>query len=288
MKPRNKSRLGRGLNALIPFGETALTESSVAQVPVADIVPNPRQPRVNFDPGALTELANSIRTHGVIQPLVLTRGETHNQYTIIVGERRLQAARKIGLQTVPAIIREVSEQEILEMALVENVQRTDLSPLETAKAYRQLAEDFGLSQEVIAHRVGKSRVSISNTIRLLKLSKSVLRALSEEKITEGHARSLLALPTAKSQATSLKHIIEDSLTVRQTEAMVRKSVGRKRTPASRPADSQEINALEERLRMHLGTKVTLNHKHTGGTLVIHYYSKEELNVLVYRIIGGAG
>ncbi|MFQ5615254.1 MAG: ParB/RepB/Spo0J family partition protein [Anaerolineales bacterium] len=282
---RKRRGLGKGLDALIPSGESALTGRGITQIPAVDIQPNPRQPRANFDPEELAELAASIKEHGVIQPLLVRRGDFPRQYTLIAGERRLQAARQAGLGTVPAIVREASDQELIELALIENVQRADLSPLETAEAYRQLSEDFGLSQDAIARRVGKSRVAITNTMRLLKLASSVQQALVERRITEGHARALLGLSTPQAQSAALQTVTRKQMTVRQTEELVRKLAGQKPQRPSKPGQPPEIKALEEQFRTQLGTKVTLNHRRKGGTITIHYYSEEELDTLVDRILG---
>jgi ParB family chromosome partitioning protein len=252
---------------------------------VERIAPNPRQPRTNFDPQELAELAASIREHGVIQPLILTYGEQDDQYVLIAGERRLLAARQVGLEVVPAIVREASEQQRLELALIENVQRTDLGPLEAAEAYRQLAEDFGLSHEQISVQVGKSRAAVTNTLRLLKLPPAVQAALSEGRISEGHARALLALPTPQAQSAALQTVLERELNVRQTEELVHRLSGQKPISQLKPEPPPEMVALEERLRERLGTKVSLNRRRKGGTLVIHFYSDEELDALVEQILG---
>jgi len=280
-----RSGLGKGLDALIPTGESELPASGVTQIPTDKISPNPRQPRANFDPDELTDLAGSIRVHGVLQPLIVTKGEKPEQYTLITGERRLLAAREAGLNTVPAILRDVSDQELVELALVENIQRADLSPLEAAEAYRQLAEDFNLSHEEIATRVGKSRVAITNTLRLLNLPPAVQKALVEGQISEGHARALLALPTPQSQSAALQTVIKQDLNVRQTEELVRRLSGEKTSKPPKPKQSPEIIALQDRLRERLGTKVSLNQRRKGGTMVIHYYSDEELNALFDLIMG---
>jgi len=282
-----KSGLGRGLDALIPGGEDEIPAGGVRQVALDAISPNPRQPRSQFDPEELAELADSIRQHGVIQPLILTPAETAGAYTLIAGERRLLAARQAGLRRVPAIIRNVDEQQRLEMALIENVQRADLTPLEAAEAYRQLADDFNLSHERIAERVGKSRAAVTNTLRLLKLPANVRAALSEGKISEGHARVLLSLPTPQAQTAALQAILERGLNVRQTEELVKRYTGEKTPAQAKPAPAPEVVALEERLRTSLGTRVTLNRRQNrqGGTLVIHFYSDEELNSLVEQILG---
>jgi ParB family chromosome partitioning protein len=279
-----KSGLGKGLDALLPTAESQLPESGITHIPIANIIPNPRQPRTNFASDELDELAISIREHGVIQPLIVTQGEAAGQYTLIAGERRLLAAQLIELEEVPVIIRGASDQELVELALVENVQRADLGPLETAEAYRQLTEDFNLSHEEIAARVGKNRVTITNTLRLLKLPDDVKGSLAGGSITEGHARALLALPTPEAQSAALKSILKNDLTVRQTEELVRKLGGEKPQRQSPPPPDPEIKALEEQLRQRLGTRVTLHQRNKGGTLTIHYYSAEELNTILDLIM----
>jgi ParB family chromosome partitioning protein len=279
-----KSGLGKGLDALLPTAESQLPESGITHIPIANIIPNPRQPRTNFASDELDELAISIREHGVIQPLIVTQGEAAGQYTLIAGERRLLAAQLIELEEVPVIIRGASDQELVELALVENVQRADLGPLETAEAYRQLTEDFNLSHEEIAARVGKNRVTITNTLRLLKLPDDVKGSLAGGSITEGHARALLANPTPEAQSAALKSILKNDLTVRQTEELVRKLGGEKPQRQSPPPPDPEIKALEEQLRQRLGTRVTLHQRNKGGTLTIHYYSAEELNTILDLIM----
>lgn len=280
-----KTGLGRGLDALIPGRDEAQPTSGIRQLPANQINRSPRQPRTHFDPEELAELAASIREHGILQPLIVTSNEEAQGYTLIAGERRLEAARQAGLERVPVIIREASEQQRLELALIENVQRADLNPLESAEAYRQLAEDFGLSHEEISNRVGKSRTAITNTLRLLKLPQSLQQALIDGAITEGHARALLTLNTPQAQAAALQTILARDLNVRQTEELVRKLVGQKTPPVHKPPPTPEFSALEERLRAHLGTKVNLNRRRKGGTLVIHFYSDEELDNLVGQILG---
>ncbi len=300
-----KSGLGKGLDALIPSGfveargfdqeeakapdgqGTSGQGSSgqgVQEIPVQSILPNPHQPRTNFDPNQLKELAESIREHGIIQPLLVTLGEQAGQYILIAGERRLLASRQAGLEKVPAIIREASEQQRVELALVENVQRADLSPLETAEAYRQLSEAFGMSHEQIAARVGKSRTAVTNTLRLLKLPESVQKALAEGAISEGHARALLALTSSAAQEAALQTIQKNDLNVRQTEELVRKLSGQKSARVPKLALPPELTELEDRLRTRLGTRVSLIHHGKGGTLVIHFYSDEELNALVEQLL----
>ncbi len=290
MPPRKRPGLGKGLDALIPQSETptprisAELQAGVSEISVNAITPNPRQPRSIFDDHELSDLAASIQEHGVIQPLIVSPGEQPGQYTLIAGERRLIAAKQAGLRSVPAILRDSSEQEQLELALIENIQRTDLSVLEAAEAYRQLSTEFGLSHGEIAQRVGKSRVAITNTLRLLNLPPSVLEALRNNQISEGHARALLALPTAQAQAAALQTIHEKGLNVRQTEELVRKLSGEKPAQKPKPEPIPEIKALEERLRAGLGTRVNLKHGRKGGTITIHYYSDEELESLLQRFL----
>ncbi len=280
-----KPGLGRGLDALIPPSESALPPGSVTQVPVKDIQPNPRQPRERFDEEKMAELAASIIEHGVIQPLIVTQGEEKGQYTLIAGERRWQAAKTAGMDQVPVVVREASEQQFIELALIENVQRADLNPLETAEAYRQLADEFSLSHEDIAGRVGKSRVAVTNTMRLLKLPKKTQESLMEGHIREGHARALLALSSAKAQNAALQTVLLRGLNVRQTEELVRKLQGKKKTAPPKSTPPPEIREMEERLRSTLGTKVQLKHGKKGGAIVIYYYSDEELNGLIERFLG---
>jgi len=281
-----RTGLGRGLDALIPGGEEWSPSEGVMSIPVELIEPNPRQPRSHFGEQELTELADSIREHGVLQPLIVTR-DTHQaeRYLLIAGQRRLLAARQAGLKTVPALVREATEEQRLELALIENVQREDLSPLETAEAYRQLVEDFHLSHEEIAGRVSKSRTAVTNTLRLLKLPGDVQQALAEGRISEGHARALLALPTLQAQSAACKTVLHLELNVRQTEELVRRLSGQKPPVVPRPAPPAEIVALEERLRHSLGTKVSLTHGQKGGTITIYYYSDEELEAIIGQVLG---
>jgi ParB family chromosome partitioning protein len=279
-----KSGLGKGLDALIPGEETAPREG-VLLVPVERIHPNPRQPRAELEPESLAELASSIREHGILQPLIVVREAGNEEYTLIAGERRLRAAAMVGLESVPVIVRQADEQQRLELALIENVQRADLSPLEAAEAYRQLSEDFSLSHEEIAVRVGKNRVTVTNTLRLLKLPETVQQALRDGQISEGHARALLALNTPASQLMALKIILDRDLSVRKTEELVRAYSGESPPRKIRPEAPPEIQALEGRLRDRLGTRVVLRHGKKGGSLVIHYYSDEELNAIASQILG---
>jgi ParB family chromosome partitioning protein len=288
--PSPRGGLGKGLDALIPAGmdfqgEPASVSKGVTQIPVSQISPNPRQPRTHFNSAELEELAASIREHGVIQPLIVSRKEKGPGYILIAGERRLQASIHAGLETVPVIVRQTTDQERLVLALIENVQREDLNPLEEANAYQQLSEVFGLSHEDISTHVGKSRVAVTNTLRLLKLPKVVQTALVEEQITEGHARALLMLETPLSQTAALHQVIAHDMSVRQTEEYVRRLKGEKPQARSKPEPQPDIVALEERLRSSLGTKVHLRHGKEGkGTLTLHFYSDEELNSLLDKLL----
>lgn len=279
-----KTGLGRGLDALIP-GRDQQPSGGVMALSIEQIDPNPRQPRSRFDPQELMELAESIREYGVLQPLIITANpDDEDRYLLIAGERRLLAARQAGLEVVPVIIREASDQQRLELALIENVQREDLGPLETAEAYRQLSDDFNLSHEEIASRVSKSRAAVTNTLRLLKLPVVVQAALAEEKISEGHARALLALSGPQAQQAALQTILAKDLNVRQAEELVRRMMGQKTEKPQKPGPPAEIAALEERLRTRFSTKVNLVHHRKGGTIVIHYYSEEELNALIDQLL----
>ena len=281
--PRKRPGLGKGLDALIPSGYEAPAEDvnvGLVEIEVNRIHPNPRQPRSNFDPKAISELAESIIEHGIIQPLVLSHNPNRDDFTLIAGERRLLAAKEAGLNKVPAIIREISDQGLVEIALIENIQRADLGPLEKAEAYRQLAEDFGLSHHEIAQRVGKSRTTVTNTLRLLQLPSGIKEAISSGAISEGHARALLGLPTSQSQSAALQTILKKELSVRQTETLVRRLTGDRAEPKPKPQKSPEIKEIEGRLRTRLGTKVTLKPGRVGGIINIRYYSDEELNTLL--------
>jgi len=278
--------LGKGLESLIPTGVRSLPAASgaggVQEVAVELIKPNPRQPRLKFQEEELAELAASIREHGVIQPLIVLPN-ADGTFILIAGERRWQASKKAGLRSVPVIPRQANNQELLEIALIENVQRADLNPMEEAEAYRQLVEDFGLSHDSVAKRVGKSRVAVTNTLRLLGLADAVKQALVDDSITEGHARALLMLSTQKAQTSALQTLINLSLNVRQAEELVRKLAGQKAVKARKPVRSAEVNDVEKRLQNSLGTKVALKHGKKGGTLTIYYYSDEELDSLLDKL-----
>jgi ParB family chromosome partitioning protein len=281
--------LGKGLDALIPGGKSSVPPAGgghhgggVQQAAVEDIKRNPRQPRIHFKEADLDELAASIREHGVIQPLIVSpKGD--GTFILIAGERRLQASQRAGLKMVPVIMRQANNQELLELALIENVQRADLNPMEEAEAYRQLADDFGLSKEKVAERVGKSRVAVTNTIRLLELPDVVKRAVADGTITEGHGRALLGLSTQKAREAAFQTVVNLSLNVRQTEELVRNRSGQKPVKAFKPRKNADVSDVEKRLQKSLGTKVALKHGKKGGTVTIYYYSNEELDVLLEKL-----
>lgn len=284
MAAQKKSGLGRGLDAL--FSNSLMDDdTSVKTVPLTSIVPNPRQPRTRFTDEELAELADSIREHGVIQPLIVSE-QPDGTYVLIAGERRLRASMLAGLSSVPVVTRQADDRELLELALIENIQREDLSPLEAAEAYKSLEENFNLTHEEISKRVGKNRASITNTMRLLKLPGDVQRALLEKKITEGHARVLLSLPTPQAQINAMNHIINNDLNVRQTEEYVRNLIGEKKTAPKNTKQTlePEMQELEDRLRQMIGTKVSLRPTKNGaGSINIHYYSAEELESIIEKL-----
>lgn len=296
----NKRRgLGRGLEALIPSGEE-LEHAEARQpggrrrgallVAVSEIKRNPQQPRKNFDSAALGELADSIRVHGILQPLVVR--ENLDGYELIAGERRLRAAEMIGLDEVPVVVHTQSERRLtdrLELALVENLQRTDLNAIEEARAMQQLLREFGLTQEALAERIGKGRITIAQTIRLLGLPEPAIKAIEEGRISAGHGTALLGLPTVAQQLAGLEHILREHWSVRQTETWARAraleaGTRQLRHRRRRTGNDPETRALEEEFRRALGTKVMLTRVKDGGRLVIEFYSNEELDELRRRLL----
>lgn len=275
--------LGRGLAALIP--QRSAASSGSIEVPLARIRENPRQPRLRMNDEALATLAESIRQHGVIQPILVV--ETIDGYQLVAGERRVRAARMIGLERIPAIVRQLADRQQLELALVENLQREDLDPIEAARAYRQLIDEFAFSQEDLAARVGRARSTVANTLRLLELHQAVQDAIADGAITEGHARALGGLPS-DGQARVVGMVIDEGLSVRQTEELVRR-LREPRQPAAttaQPAADPEVERVEEDLRRSLGTKVRLTRTRRGGRIVIDYYGDDELARIYQRLVGG--
>ncbi len=292
--PTPKHGLGRGLGALIPppMIRPATNDTGVQQIELAQIEPNPRQPRHMMQQQELEELAASIREHGVLQPLLLTAAPPTSpngtRYHLIAGERRWRAAKLAGLQQVPAIVRGTTPQQMLELALVENIQRADLNPLEEAEAYHQLMDEFGLTQEQVARKVGRDRTTVANILRLLRLPAALKEALAENKISEGHARALLQLNDEARMHAMLKLVIARNLSVRQTEELVRRAMdtapknGRKHN-GNGHEKLPETRAIEEDFRRVLGTKVELARSSKGGKIVIEFYSDEELDAIYRRI-----
>lgn len=308
-----KRGLGRGLDALLS-GTSAAPPERVTEAPPAApepepvrapepalrggpeevdidlITPNPEQPRTNFQPEQLRELADSIREHGIIQPLIVSR-EADGTYQLVAGERRLQAARLAGLQHVPVVVREVVDSELLELAIVENVQRADLNPVEEAQAFRRLIDEYGLTQEEVAQRVGKSRAAVANALRLLQLESEIRRSLVAEEISEGHARALLGLPEGPQRLAALRDVVKRRLSVRETEAYVRRQLaGSPRTASSPGAVTARRDAtlsdVETRLRQALGTRVAVSPYRNGGARInIDCYGAEEFASVVARLLG---
>lgn len=286
-----RTGLGRGLEALIPTLDNpiAIEAMPVASAPVSSVSPNPRQPRAKIDGDELELLATSIRTHGIIQPIVVKPGDRPGEYVLIAGERRWRAAQLAGLSEVPIVVMDVSLQAHLELALVENVVRSDLSPLEEAVAYRQLIDEFGLTQAEVADRVGRSRVSVTNTLRLLLLPDRVKDALERGRITEGHARALLGLPSSVEQIAMLEMLLNHGWSVRETESAVRKWIERQDTPITDDVPARirsEQLEFEERLRRTLSTNVSIRRSERGdGSIRIDFSSEEQLAELLNRIAG---
>jgi len=278
-----QSGLGRGLAALIPQRSA---DPGLTEVPLARIRPNPLQPRRQMDEAELESLAASIADHGVLLPILVT--QTLDGYQIVAGERRFRAAQLAGLERIPVVIRQVAGRDQLELALVENLQREDLNPVEEALAFRQLIDEFGLTQEDVAARIGRARSTVANTLRLLDLDAKVQQLVIDGALTGGHARAIGGLP-ADQQARVAEIVVERDLSTRETEELVR----RLREPrADKPAQGAaprdaDLERVEEDLRRTLGTKVTIARSRKGGRIVIEYYSDEELGQLYDRLIGGA-
>jgi ParB family chromosome partitioning protein len=280
---RGTLALGRGLTSLIPQRSTS--DAAIVEVPLGRIRPNPYQPRRHMDDAGLEELAASIREHGILQPVLVT--EVIDGYQLIAGERRVRAARLAGLERIPALVRQLADQDQLEVALVENVQRSDLDPIDEALAYRQLITEFGLTQERVAERVGKARATVANTLRLLDLHSDVQGAIADGRATEGHGRALGSLAT-DAQAQVLRTVLAQGMSVRQTEELVRRLREPKPTATPRTTTrlDPDLERVETHLRERLGTKVSLSRSRTGGRIVIEYYSDEELSRLYEHLIGG--
>lgn len=285
--------LGRGLSALIPDTPVEPRQAALGAVheaPIDSIAPNPEQPRSAFDDEALEELTASVREHGVIQPLLVTElpedasSPGGPRYQLIAGERRLRAAQAAGLERVPVTVRESVPREQLVLALIENVQREDLNPLEESRAYKRLVDDYGLTQQQVAERVGRSRASVTNRLRLLELGPPAQHALVEGAISEGHARALLALRDPVDQVEALERVRREALSVRDTERLARR-LAKGSTPRRPATPDSNVEAVVEALRRELGTKVTMRRGSRGrGTLTIHFGGDEELNGVLDRLL----
>ena len=274
--------LGKGLGALIPGAEDP--PRGLREISLSELEANPFQPRKHFDRSALEALAETIRAHGVLTPVVVRR--TEEGYQIVAGERRIRAARLAGLSTIPAVVREATDGQALEMALVENLQREDLNPVESAEAYQRLIDEFGLGHEAIATRVGRDRSTVANALRLLRLPKKILEDVAGGALSEGHARAILGLERPADQLKARDEILRRHLTVRATEALVRRL--REPRPSAegiRPGTDPNLAALEDRLRTALGSKVRIVRAGRGGVLEVGFFSDEDLTRLVDLIAG---
>ena len=280
-----RKALGRGLEALLPEHASASPAGVENSVAVSEIVPNPDQPRRHFDEEALTSLAESIRRHGLLQPLVVRR--IAGRFELIAGERRLQAAKRANLESVPVIIRDARPEDRLELALIENLQRENLTPLEEAEAYRHLMDAYGLTQEEIAQRVGKSRPAITNTLRLLALPDAVKAQLEGGELSAGHARAVLSLEDEQEQVDFAREVVTRKLSKSTTESL---AAARSRRPSKRTATSTasdvHVRALAEELTRDFGTRVRITSRARGGCIEIEYYSEAELDRLVERLRSG--
>jgi ParB family chromosome partitioning protein len=295
MSKQKKSVLGRGLTALIPTQEMALLDQArdgldgVRQVSLTQIVANPAQPRRTFPQAELDELASSVKEHGVLQPVLLRPlpDSEKEQYEIVAGERRWRAAQAAALSQIPAIIRKIDDQQALELAIVENVQRQDISALDAAVAYRRLQREFNLSQEEIAARVAKSRAAIANTLRLLDLPEEAQMAITQNHISEGHGRAILGAKTDGARKALFRRIIRDGLTVRQSDELARNIEKSMAAPLAQKSKAEKKSAdekhVEEKLQQILGTRVQLKNGRKGGQIIISYFSSEELEGLLERI-----
>ena len=276
-----KKALGKGLAALLPESEARETGQTIHMIPVAQIVPNRNQPRKTFVEEELRELVESVKQHGILQP-VLVRRKGEDRYELIAGERRFRAAKSAQLPAVPAVIRKSSDDESTILSLIENIQRSNLNPVEEAKAYRQLIDELGMTQETVAERVGRDRASVTNLCRLLSLPQEIQGMVASGRLTLGHAKVILGIKKSEDQLTLAKRVLRDRLSVRQTEQLVKKRSGKAK---SRPAAGSPVPAdVEDRLRKHLGTKVVIRSKRSGGELVLTYYSRDDLTRIVDVIL----
>ncbi len=277
-----RKALGKGLDAIIPRGESQ--RDGLVRIPIEEIRANPNQPRKRFDEAGLAELADSIREKGVIQPLVVRKVAAG--YELIAGERRLRAARLAGLETVPAVVKNITETEALELALIENIQREDLNPLEIAEAYSLLIDEFGLSQDEVARRVGKERSTVANYLRLLKLPADIKQALADGTITMGHAKAILSLTSHEDMLLLFGKIVDKALSVRDAEKLSRMIIDKGSAPHSRERRASlpvEVESIVGEVQRRLGARVRLKGSLSKGVLEIRYTSEEELDAILRRL-----
>ena len=278
-----KQALGKGLGALIPdlssLDDKERRALGIHELELDKIVPNEFQPRKTFQDDSLKELAASIKEHGVIQPIIVHRIGTN--YGLIAGERRWRASRLAGLKTIPALVKDATKREMIEQALIENIQREDLNPLEAAEAYKRLQDEFKLTQEDLAKRVGKERSTVTNFLRVLSLPKEIKQHLATGAISMGHAKALLSLERVRDQAQAAASIVKNGLSVREAEALAAKLKNPVKEKKARP--SNELKAVEEKLKKSLGTKVSIAAKAKGGRIVIEYYSNDELDRILEKL-----
>lgn len=280
-----KKALGKGLDALLPPARMARAEDTadVQRIAVDQIVPNRYQPRQTFLQQELAALTASIKESGVIQPIMVRR-KGDGTYELIAGERRWRASKEAGLAVIPAVLKNCTDQEALLLALVENLQREDLNPMETARAYSRIMKEFGLTQEAVATKVGRDRSSVANFVRLTHLHPDLQPLVEDGTLSTGHAKALLSLSTPEAQLRLAKLVTSGNLSVRETEKLVEQSIIGKKS-AGRTAHTTQWRDLEDRLQKRLGTKVTLHPQGQGGKLVIHYFSSDELDGVVETILG---
>ncbi len=285
-KRKTELGLGRGLNALLGDPELPAQGEGSVSLPISQVEPGLNQPRKRFEQGALDDLAESIRVHGIIQPLTVRRLAT-GYYQIIAGERRWRAAKAAGLEEIPAVIIEADDRKVMELGLIENLQREDLNPAEEARGYRTLMEDYGLTQEQVAQQMGKSRPAITNTLRLLALPEEVMTLLEEGSLSAGHARAILSAPTDTLQKEAAKRVVEGQLSVRQTEALIKalQKEKKERPREQGPDFSLYLGELEKDLAGRLGRKVKIAHKGKKGRIELEYYNEQDLETLLALLQG---
>jgi len=278
-----KRGLGKGLSALIPDSGVLVGGRTIVSIDINKVTPNPRQPRADFDPESLNELAESIRSQGIVQPVLARLRD--GKYELVAGERRWRASKKAGLTLIPAIIKEFSDEESLELALVENLQREDLNPMDEADAFQKLAKEFHLTQADISKKVGKNRSTVANTMRLLELPKEIQQSIRKGHLTAGHARPILAMSSDEDRISLWKEIIKNNLTVRDVEQIVHGTGGTSKSRKKKPGRNEELTDLTELLTTHLGTKVRIVGSSKKGKIEIEYYSQEDLERIIESLTG---